>query len=47
MKRYRIRPKEYLGEKYIMDYFDYSKKEAIKIYRQKFPRFKLKDLNIS
>lgn len=46
MKVYRIQPKEYLGEKFIQDYSGYTKKEAIKLYRQKFPQFLLNELEI-
>lgn len=46
MRTYRIRPKEYISENFIIDYYDYTKKEAIKMYRQKFPQFTLKELII-
>jgi hypothetical protein len=44
--QYRIQPKEYLLEKYVIDYYYYTKKEAIARYRKKFPQFKLKELLI-
>ena len=43
---YRIQPKQYLVEKFVMDYYYYTKREAIKRYREKFPQFKLKELSI-
>jgi len=46
MKRYTIYPKEYYGEKYIQLYLDYTKKEALKLYREKFPQFTRKELLI-
>ena len=46
MKHYIIAPKEYISEKFIMDFYDYSKKEALKTYKQKFPSFTTKELEI-
>jgi hypothetical protein len=40
----RIQPKEYISERFVQDYIDYSKKEAIKLYLQKFPQFARKEL---
>jgi hypothetical protein len=46
MRTYRIRPKEYISERFIQDYYDYTKKEALKKYREEFPQFTLKELII-
>lgn len=46
MKHYIIAPKEYISERFVMDYFDYTKKEAIANYRKKFPQFLLKEIEI-
>lgn len=46
MKVFIIRPKEYLGEKFIVKYIDYSKREAIKRYKERFPQFTMKELTI-
>ena len=46
MKHYIIAPKEYISERFIMDFYDYSKKEALKRYKQKFPSFTTKELEI-
>ena len=43
----RIQPKEYISEKFIIDYLYHSKENAIKLYRSKFPQFLLKELNIT
>ena len=42
----RIQPKEYISQRFIQDYIDYSKREAVKLYLQKFPQFKKKELSI-
>lgn len=44
MKSYRIQPKQYISESYIIDYYDYTKKEAIKLYRDKFKQFLLREI---
>ena len=46
MKKYRISPKEWYGEKYIMDYIDWTKKEAIKLYLEKFPMLKRNEIEV-
>ena len=46
MKRIRIQPKEYISENFIKDYYFYTKKEAIKLYRNDFPQFSLEELRI-
>ena len=43
----RIQPKEYISQKFIMDYYFYIKKEAIKRYKNKFPQFSIKELSIT
>lgn len=43
----RIQPKEYISEKFIVDYYWYTKKEALNLYRKKFPQFKIKELKIN
>ena len=40
----RIQPKEYISERFIQDYIDYPKREAVKLYLQKFPQFEKKEL---
>jgi hypothetical protein len=47
MKHYRIMPKQYIGERFVIDFYDYTKKEAIQKYRAKFPQFTLKELSIN
>jgi hypothetical protein len=47
MKTYFIYPKKYLGSNFEKQFIDYSKKDAIKLYRDEFPQFLLKELNIS
>ena len=42
----RIRPKTYISERFIMDYYDYTKSESIKKYKEKFPQFKTSELII-
>jgi hypothetical protein len=46
MKHLRIAPKKYISEKFVMDFYDYSKKEALKRYKEKFPSFTTKELEI-
>lgn len=46
MKRYIIAPKEFTSERFVMEYFDYTKKEAITLYRARFPQFQLKEIEI-
>ncbi len=46
MTHYRIAPKQYISERFIVDYYGYSKKEALKLYKQNFPSFTTKELNI-
>ena len=46
MKRYTIMPKQNIGERFVIDFYDYTKKEAIQKYRAKFPHFNLKELSI-
>ena len=47
MKHYRIAPKEYISERFVKDYYDYTKKEALKLYKQNFTSFTTKELQIS
>lgn len=42
----RIQPKEYISEKFVIDYYGYTKKEAIKLYLEKFRSFKLSEIKI-
>lgn len=44
MKHCRIAPKEYIGENYIQDYYGYTKKESLKMYKEKFKCFTTKEL---
>ena len=46
MKHYTIAPKVFVSERFVMDYFDYSKTEAIKRYLEKFPQFKRSEIEI-
>jgi hypothetical protein len=46
MKHYIIAPKQYVSERFIMDYYGYSKKEALKRYKEKFVSFTTKELEI-
>jgi hypothetical protein len=46
MKHYIIAPKEYISERFVIDYYDYTKAEALKRYRNKFPQFRKSDLVI-
>lgn len=46
MKHYIIAPKQYISERFIIDYFDYSKAEALKQYRKTFPQFTKKEIEI-
>lgn len=46
MKTYRIGPKDFISFSYIIDYFDYTKKEALRRYRQQFPQFKRSEIKI-
>ena len=41
---YRIQPKHYYSEKYIQDFYYYTKKEALKLYKKQFPEFTIKEL---
>jgi hypothetical protein len=43
----RIQPKQWYGESYIKDYFYYTKKEAIKLYKKEYPQFTTKELIIN
>ena len=47
MKILRIQPKNYISERFVVDYYDYTKKEAIKMYREKFPQFTMKEIIIN
>jgi hypothetical protein len=40
----RIGPKQYISEKFIQDYYGYTKSEAMKLYRDKFPQFSRNEL---
>lgn len=42
----RIQPKEYISERFVQDYYWYTKKEALKLYRVEFPQFLIKELSI-
>jgi hypothetical protein len=44
MKVFTIAPKEFISERFIMTYYDYTKKEAIQKYLDKFPQFKRSEL---
>lgn len=46
MKTYRIQPKEYIAEKFIQDYYGYTKKQSLNKYKEKFPQFLQKELSI-
>ncbi len=46
MKHFRISPKEYVSEKFIQDYYGYSKKEALKRYKEKFTSFYTRQLKV-
>ena len=48
MKTYFIRPKEFqdYSQKFEQQYIDYTKKEALRLYRQKFPSFLIGELEI-
>lgn len=46
MRKYRIQPKEYISEKFVQDYYGYTRKEAVKKYKEKFPQFTLSELTI-
>jgi hypothetical protein len=41
-----IQPYNYISEKYLQKYMFYTKREAIKLYKTKFPQFKTKDLSV-
>lgn len=47
MKTIRIQPKEFISERFIMDYVGYNKKKAIELYRNKFPQFMIKELLVN
>lgn len=47
MKHYTIMPKQNIGERFVIDFYDYTKKEAIQKYRAKFHQFNLKELSIN
>lgn len=42
-----IQPRNYISERFIQRYVYYSKKEALKMYKSKFPQFKIKELLIT
>jgi len=42
----RIRPKNYINESYVEDYYYYSKAKAIQMYLSKNPKLTKKDLII-
>jgi hypothetical protein len=46
MRKYTVAPKEFISERFVMDYFDYTKKEAIQNYMEMFPQFKRSELEI-
>ena len=46
MKKYTIAPKDFISFRFIIDYFDYTKKEALQRYRQQFPQFKRSEIKI-
>jgi hypothetical protein len=47
MKHYRIAPKEYISEKFVQDYYGYTKKEALRHYKERFVYFTTKELEIN
>lgn len=42
-----IQPKSYISERFIWKYIYYSKKEALRMYKSRFPQFKTKELLIT
>ena len=46
MKHYIVAPKKYISERFIIDYFDYTKAEALKKYKEKFPNLSRKKIEI-
>lgn len=46
MKTYFIYPLDY-SSKYEQQYIDYTKREALKLFKEKFPQFTSKELVIS
>lgn len=49
MKTYFIRPIDFYNyeSRFEQQYIDYTKKEALKLYKEKFPHFTTKELCIS
>jgi len=47
MKSYFIRPKEYISQRFEKQYIDYTKKQALKLYKEEFKSFTTKELKIS
>ena len=47
MKTYFIHPKGNWSSRTERQYIDYTKKEAIKLYKQEFPQYTVKELEVS